>query len=281
LADWELVDIDNEFEMLGTYARRALADAGILFPSTLFVFLPLLERARGGWLLAGGGMTEFFLYWRWAGLADACARRRRPRRRDVRDLAQLALPWRARRTLPALRRASTMPWLREDAAREFEGLARGRVGTVPLGFDAALREQRTHRCHLGTERSIEALGAVAGARLSMPLRDDRFVAAFASVGGRFGFGDRASTMERVVGHLLPEDLRRRSDGTHSRQPFFGNDSRDFVERWSGKGLDSEVVDPDTLRSTWASGVFPWQAVTLFQLAYAHDEIAAGRWAGMK
>jgi asparagine synthase (glutamine-hydrolysing) len=273
LEDWEHVEIGDEFEMLGSYARRALAEAGVLFPANLFVFLPLLARARGGWLLAGGGLTDFLLYWRWAGLADVFARRRRPRRRDARDLADAVLPWRAQGTLPASRRAATMPWLREDAARAFDALAVRRATDVPLSFEAALREQRTHRCHLGTERSLNALATASGARLSMPLRDDRFMAAFASVGGRHGFGNRSSIMERVVGHLLPENLGRSSDGNHPNRVFYGDASRAFVERWSGNGLDTGVVDPGRLRSLWASGTFPWQATVLFQLALVHDEIA--------
>jgi asparagine synthase (glutamine-hydrolysing) len=276
LRDWEHVLIDDEFEMVGSYARRMLCDAGVLFPATLFVFLPLLDRARDGWLLAGGGLADFFLYWRWAGLADVLARRRRPRRRDLRDLAELSVRRRTLRSLPSSRRAATMPWLREEAAREFDDLATRRARAVPLGFEAALREQRTHRCHLGTERSLDALAKSAGSHLLMPFRDDRFMAAFASAGGRGGFGDRASTMRRVVGHLLPDELRRRSDGKNARQPYFGDGSRGFAERWSGLGLDGDVVDADELRATWASGVFPWQATVLFQLAYAHDELIVRR-----
>jgi asparagine synthase (glutamine-hydrolysing) len=276
LGDWEHIHIDDDFEMLGSYARRALLGAGILFPSTLFVFLPMLDRTDGGWLLAGGGLADFFLYWRWAGLADVLARRRRPRKRDLRDLIELGA--RRSRTLPDSRRATTMPWLRERAAQEFDELARRRARHVPLGFESAIREQRTHRCHLGTERSLIALGESVGAHLMMPFRDDRFMAAFASAGGRRGFGNRMSTMERGVGHLLPPELRRRSDGRHPRQPYFGNASSEFVERWSGLGLDADVVNPDQLRATWASGVFPWQATALFQLAFAHDELEAS---GMK
>ncbi len=50
----------DELELLGPYARRALAEAGLLFPATAYAFLPLLDLARGGSLLAGGGLTDFF-----------------------------------------------------------------------------------------------------------------------------------------------------------------------------------------------------------------------------
>ncbi len=270
LDDWERVEIDDEFEMLGPYARRALTGAGVLFPANAYVFLPLLDRARGGWLLAGGGLTDFFLYWRWSGVADVLARRRRPRRRDVTNIAQALMP-RVRAARSTSRRAETMPWLQENAARQFDAMAKRRAEDAPLGFDAALRRQRTHRCQLGTGRSLDALAAFAGARITLPFREDRYLAAVAAGGGPRGWGDRSATLRRLVGDLLPEELFRRSDGRHQRRPHFGAPSRAFGERWSGEGLDKNIVDTDKLRATWASGVFPWQATVLFQLAFAHDE----------
>ncbi len=76
-------------------------------------------------------------------------------------------------------------------------------------------------------------------------------------------------------------LLRRSDGVNGRQAFFGEASRAFAERWSGDGLDPDVVDVDqSFVRSWAGGSFPWASTMLFQLAFAHDEaFAQGR--GMK
>ena len=266
LQDWERVTVDDELELLGPYARRALAEAGLLFPATAYSLLPLLDVARGGWLLSGGGVTDFFLYWRWARLSEVLAGRRLPRRRDLRELAAASLP----APLLGRRGEAPPPWLREDAAREVERRL-GATRRVPLGFGAALARQRTHRCHTGMRRSLEKLADSAGARLMLPFRDDRYIAALASAGGRRGFGDRSSLVLQLAGHLLPAELLRRSDGAGGAQPFFGEASAAFAANWTGEGLDPDVVDANALRAGWSSSSFPWASTMLLQLAFAHDE----------
>ena len=271
LADWERVDIQDELEILGPYACRAIADVGLVFPATSYALLPLLDIARDGWLVIGGSLTDFFTYWRWARLWDALTGRRRPRRRDVRDLGVAVVPRRVREALLRPRIGQQPSWLREDAARDVERLLLDTATQVPLGFDAAARRQRIQRCNTGMRRSFEALAASAGARVSMPFRDDRYIAALVATGGRRGFGDRASTLLHLAGHLLPPELLRRSDGVNSRQAYFGDASRAFAERWTGHGLDTDLVDVDVLRTMWSAGSFPWPSTMLFQLAFAHDQ----------
>jgi len=143
---------------------------------------------------------------------------------------------------------------------------------IPLRFDGALARQRTHRCHTGMRVSFDALAASAGARLAMPYRDDRFIAALAAAGGRRGFGNRTATLSHLAGHLLPAELLRRSDGVNRSQAFFGDASRAFAAQWSGHGLDDEVVDTDVLRALWSSGSFPWASTMLFQSAFATEGV---------
>lgn len=272
LAEWERLDVGDELELLGSYARRALRDAGLLFPSHLFAFLPLLDLAREGWLLAGGVITDFYLYWRWARLSEVLAGRRRPGRRDFRDLASAALLGRARMARGGRRKRVDLPWLREDAAKEFDRLLLALRADVPVAFDAAMSRQRLQRCHAGTRRSLEALAECAGARFLMPFREDRFIAALAAAGGRRGFGDRASAITTVASDLLPVELLRRSEGAPDRHVHAGEASRSFVQRWSGTGLDENVVDVDALRVAWRDGTIPAASTMLLQLAFAHDEL---------
>ena len=111
IREWERVDIHDEFELVGPYATRALEEAGVLFPVTAYALLPLLDLARGGWLLAGGGLGDFFAYWRWGRVVDVLARRRSPRRRDFRQLALVASPRPVReRILRARYRLAPAPW---------------------------------------------------------------------------------------------------------------------------------------------------------------------------
>jgi len=277
LRDWERIEISDELEIVGPYARRALREAGVLFPVTAYVLLPLLDVARGGWLLAGGGMTDFFAYWRWARLADVLAGRRQPRPRDLRQLVVAALPAQARAALLRSRsRPGGAPWLREEASRQFEHLVHSRAVDVPVRFGAALARQRRHRCYLGVRRGFDALAASAGAQFLMPFRTDEFMAAFAERGGRTGFGDRSETLRHLAGHSLAADHLRRSDGVNEQRVLFGERARAFGERWSGKGVDSEVVDADALRALWCGQAPPWGTSMLFQLAFAHDEASVGQ-----
>jgi asparagine synthase (glutamine-hydrolysing) len=276
LTDWEMVEIDDELEILGPYARRALSTAGLLFPATAYAMLPLLDRARGGWLLAGGAVTDFFTYWHWARASEVLAARRLPRRRDVRALATLALPRRQREARVRARLGPPNPWLRPDAATEVERVATNVASQIPLRFDSAVARQRTHRCHTGMRLSFDALAASVGSRLAMPFRDDRFIAALGAAGGRRGFGNRAAALRRLAGHLLPAELLSRSDGVSRSQAFFGNASRTFAAQWSGDGLDDEVVDAGILRDLWSSGAFPWASTMLFQSAFAIEGLRTGR-----
>jgi asparagine synthase (glutamine-hydrolysing) len=273
LEEWDRVDVGDQLELLGPYARRALAEAGILFPATAYVFLPLLDRARDGWLLAGGSLTDFLLYWRGRRISEVVAgRRRRPTRRDVRELGFLMLPRPVRRALLRSRTPPVdAPWLREPAAREFGRLTLDQWANAPLAFDTAVSRQRMHRCYVGTRLSADALAHVAGARLLMPFRDDRYLAALAALGGRRGLGDRFSMARRVAGGILPDELLVRSEGAKDRYAYVGEASRRFIGRWSGTGLDTEVLDVDVLRASWSADVFPWASAMLLQLAFVHDD----------
>ena len=268
LGNWERLEIGDDLEILGPYAQRALLTVGLLFPATAYAMLPLLDLARGGWLLTGGALTDFFTYWRWARAFEVLAVRRRPGRRDVRDLAIAALPRRRRQALVRARLGAPSPWLRPSAAAEVERFEVDALTDIPLRFDDALARQRTHRCHTGMRLSFDALAASVGARLAMPFRDDRYIATLAAAGGRRGLGDRTATLSRLAGHLLPADLLRRSDGVSRHQAFFGNASREFASRWSGHGVDHEVVNTDVLRALWSSGSFPWASTLLFHSVFA-------------
>ena len=277
--DWERVEVFDEVELLGALARRALRDAGVLFPVTSYVLLPLLDLARGGWLLVGGGWTDLFAFWRWTRLGDTFGGRRSPGRRELRQLALASLPPPARRAwLRSRSRPGVPPWLRVDAARAAEELNRVRGADVPVWFATALERQRTHRCYTGVRASLDALAASAGARALMPFRTDEYLSALAAVGGRWGFGDRSETFKRLAGHLIDEDLLRRPDAVNERQVLFGEQTREFAARWSGEGLDPAVVDPGVLRTAWLRDSIPWSSSTLLQLAFVHDEtiVGAGR-----
>jgi asparagine synthase (glutamine-hydrolysing) len=274
LDDWQRIEILDEFELIGPLAQRALREAGVLFPVTSYMLLPLLDLARDGWLLAGGGWTDFFAFWRWTRLGDAFAGRRPVGRRELRQLSLALLPPPGRRAvLRSQNHPRLPPWLREEASRAAEQVVRARAADVPVHFARALERQRAHRCYAGVRASLDALAASAGARALMPFRTDAYIGALAARGGRWGLGDRTETFRRLAGHLLREDLLRRPDGVNEQHVVFGEQASSFVERWSGHGVDPDVVDPDALRASWSRENFAWSSSTLLQLAFLHDEAA--------
>ena len=58
LLDWPRVEISDELDLLGPYARRLLGAHGNQFPFNAHFSAPLVEQARGGTLITGVGGDE-------------------------------------------------------------------------------------------------------------------------------------------------------------------------------------------------------------------------------
>lgn len=273
LSDWERIPITDELEVHGPYAQRALDEVGLLFPANAYSLLPQLDCARDGWLILGIGASDFYMFWHWSQLSDLLALRRRPRRSDLPLLALMACPPDLRRRL--LRRrlsGAIMPWVREPARSRAEGLLGEELAHTPVRFPIAMRRQRTHRCYGATQVSISALARSAGANVLMPHLQPEFLASIAREGGRFGAGDRVSSMRRMAGHLLPPEVLARRDGANMQRVLMGHRIREFADRWSGGGIDESMIDIELLRENWRSPRPDWRTTTLSQLALQHDII---------
>ena len=48
-------------------------------------------------------------------------------------------------------------------------------------------------------------------------------------------------------------------------------SREFVGRWDGSGVDTELVDPDALLAAWSADVVDSRAYALLQAAWLRNE----------
>lgn len=271
LRDWERVFVDDELELAGPYARRALESAGILFPSNAYLLLPQLDAAAGGTLVVAFGVMDFFMYWHWARLWDVLRLRRHPGRSDLRLLGAAALPRPLRASALERRlRRPAMPWLLPDVAALAERRFLAEGTAVPLRCSAAIRRQHTHRCLGGTRRALAALAEAAQAHVLMPLHDEHYVAAVLAEGRWSGIGGRRLALEALAGDLVPADLLRRSDAPIPPNALFGERTRAFVRSWSGHGLDADVVEPDVLHAHWSDDAIDWRSSMLLQLAFAHD-----------
>ena len=264
-----IVDITHELDFVGPVATAELLRRGLLFPPNSHSMAPLLARVAGGSLLIGAGGDEILGYHRWTRLNDVLAGRRKPVLRDVGRFAVAALPARVEGRLLARRDAVARPWLRAGAARAVRSLE-GTVADAPVRFDRAVLWASRRRITTVGRASLAILGQASGVRVEAPLLDPRFVSALARAGGARGWGDRGATMRAVADGVLPDALLDRRDKAAFNATFFGDATRRFAAEWSGSGVDSSLVDPDTLRLEWSDESPNYYSAMLLQLAWLHD-----------
>jgi hypothetical protein len=247
LADWEVVEPDDNLDLIGPVASGALRETGPFWPPNAYLMAPLLEAAREGVFVLLTGVSDFFSWWRWAPLAGVLSGHRRPRVQDAALLASIAVPASVRAR--SLRRQGMPPlsWLRPDAERRALELLTTRRAVVPVGFDRACTTQITHRCFTGAAGTFRALGQALGTRIELPLCAPGVVASLAGAGGRRGFGEQRAFLQRLGGDLLPSEALPRRPAPDLTPIFFGEPSKQFASAWTGSGLDESVVDVDKLR----------------------------------
>jgi hypothetical protein len=270
---WERVPVaDGELELLGPHARATLTEHGLLYPANVYWVRPLLERLGGGTLVVAHAQEESFDYWPFGPLVDAL-RGRRPHDRATIQLAALAAlppPVRAR-VLRARFPPPELPWLR-PAGRA--ALAEAwEVPAVPLRYGRAVDQGRGQRCFRAIPNAYTTVAAAYGVTPLFPYQAPAFTSAvIAHFEGR-GLGEQEQTLERIVGDLLPGELAGGRDRTAYGGVFFGPSTREFAARWSGGGLDEELVDPEALRALWTSERYDWRTSALLHLAWLHDRAA--------
>jgi hypothetical protein len=271
LHDWERVEIGDEFDIVGPVAQESLRRHGILFPAHAYSLTPLLERASGGTLVIAVGPSDFFLFWRFARVADVLVGKRRLRRSDLKPIAAGLAP-EALRARVARRKVAphVSPWLRPEPARRMEDLLTERVAQVPMRFDRAIATEFQHRCHTATQRSMGALADAAGAKILVPMVDPAMLGALMRKGGGRGWGGRSSGVRALAAGLLPEEILARRDQTNMQEVLFGERTRAFAQSWSGEGLDESLVDPEAVRAAWLRDHFDSRSAALMQLAWLHD-----------
>jgi hypothetical protein len=275
LADWEIVEPDDDLDLIGPVAAAALRRTGPFWPPNAYLMAPLIEAAREGVFVLLTGVSDFFSWWRWAPLAGVLSGHRRPTRQDVLLLASIAVP--ASLRARALRRRGTpsLPWLRPDAARRVAALSTARRAAVPVGFDSAVTTQITHRCFSGAAGTFRALGEALGTSVELPLCTPGVVASLAGAGGRRGFGEQRALLQRLGGELLPSEALSRRPAPDLTPIFFGEPSREFAASWTGTGLDESVVDTEMLRRTWLSDRPDPRTACLLQYAWIAEQLAVG------
>ncbi len=274
--DWVRIELATELDCVGSLAQeQMLRERAPLYPANAHSVVPVAELAEGGTVILGIGGDEILAPQRWQPLGDLFARRRAPESRDVMRLAFATLPRGLRGRVLATREgyAGQLHWLRPAAQRELSRML-ARVADEPVRFDrATVAAASLEYLRLGTE-TIRRIARSRGAELATPLLDPRFVAACATAGGRSGWPSRTAAMRSIAAGLLPDEVLARGSKARFSGAFFTCTTRAFAARWSGAGVDPELVVPEALRSMWLEPQPDFRTGVLLQSAWLHDSLRA-------
>lgn len=247
--EWERIPVTDELDMLGPEARRVLTRCGLLWPANSYVHEPLLRLAAGGSLLTGVDGDGILGGWRWQHQADVLAGRRTPRLADLPRVMHAASPRPVRR-LAARRRADPVPeWLRPRAARAVAAAQRRERADEPLSWRRRVRWFASRRYLRLVRSSFDLMAAAHDVGVRHLFLDPGFLAACAAW-PRFGPGNRTAAMEALFADALPSAVLSRETKARFGRAFGSGESREFVRRWSGDGIDDAVVDAEMLSKVW-------------------------------
>jgi asparagine synthase (glutamine-hydrolysing) len=259
-ADWMRLEIRDELDAVGPYARRVLERHGLLWPFNAHFHLPMLDCAAGGTLLTGVGGDELW------------SASRAPRVRLRRRVLGFA-PHPLRRMVLARREPIDYPWLRPRARQAAKRAAGSDSAAEPWTVLRRLDWWRGMRSTAVGTASLDLLAADAGAAICHPLLDAGLWGAVGAAAPRAGFGDRDAALTAAAGHLLPHDVVSRRTKAGFDGVFFHEHARALAGNWSGGGVPEELVDSAALCEHWRADAADAHSLTLLQavwLASARD-----------
>jgi asparagine synthase len=276
LDDWLRVDVRGSLDCIGPVAQNAFRRHGLLWPCNAHFHVPLLEAASGGSLLTGIGGDELLLPSRWSHALGILGGAIRPQPRDLLPVGLALAPRPLRSAI--LRRRTTHPcsWLRPRASRSLTEALADYSASEPLRWSGRLRWRRGLRYLEVGGQSLARLAGDANVLLVHPFLDLGFVAALAALPRRGRSTHRTTTMRAFFGDVLPDEVLSRTSKASFDSVFWGDESRAFVERWRGEGVDTELVDPVALREVWTQPAPDARSFTLLQSVWLATEGTAAR-----
>jgi asparagine synthase (glutamine-hydrolysing) len=209
-----------------------------------------------------------FSSWRWERAQAVLHRVSRPHPRDLLRVGLALAPATLRaRVMGPRTQVDWADWLRSDARREVEAAMAADEAAEPRRWDDWVARYARSRFHRLPPASLALLGTSRDVEVVHPLADPGFLAALARTGGAAGFGPRTEAVRTLFGDLLPPETVNRTSKGEFGAALWGPGARAFAEGWTGDGVDSELVDPDALRSAWLDENPPLAAATLLQDAW--------------
>lgn len=269
LTEWNRVDLADELEVLGPWARSLLLRVGCYYPRNLHLLMPVVAEAAGGSLLTGVGGDETFQHFPTRReLLTALARSRS--RGRVRDVAPVVVPTSVRRQIVRRYGRFRLSWLRADAqdvlARRWSELDARGVTTFQRALDDFLGSR-----HLELISQLPVVGDSNDVLVKSPFLDPRFHSVLSQQLPPTGFPSRTAAMNQLFGDLLPPALVARSSKAVFTEALWGEASKTFAQNWDGVGVDESVVDPEALQTQWRRTSPNWRSWGLLQQAWLNSQ----------
>ncbi len=252
ISDWEVIDQDEDFDILGPLARSALSRHGSMYPMNSHFALPLLERAGGGTVITGLDGDTLFGGWRWRRVGDVLGRREPPRPRDAVTAAHRLAPRRVQHAvMRRLDPGTPLSWLTEEGQRLCLEQRIRNLRDQPRRFDRYVEWFAGCRHIQLVRRQLELFAEDAGARIVHPFLEPSFLSALAPWGGRHGRGGRTELLQALFGDLLPERVLTRATKARFDAAYLSSYTREFAAAWDGSAAGMELVDAGALRAELA------------------------------
>ncbi|WP_432561331.1 asparagine synthase-related protein [Kineococcus sp. SYSU DK003] len=273
LSEWERPRWTDELDVLGPHARTVLLRDGVLPPFNGHLHEPVFAAAHGGSVLTGIGGDELFSQVSRYPVVRVLARRAPLRPRALPHLLFSAL---APRGVRARRVAHRLPlefgWVRPAALARLRRELAQDSATEPLRWDVAARSwmwtgRILHVPRLAKERMAAAHDAV----VVHPFATPEVLRAAAAAWGPAGPRGRAGELLRSFGDLLPREVFTRETKAGFNGAFWAGAGARFARRWTGVGVDTDLVDPEALRAQWSGPDPDLHSITLLQQAWLAQE----------
>jgi asparagine synthase (glutamine-hydrolysing) len=265
--EWERLKFSDELDVVGPVATPALRRWGPCFPFNAHFGIPTFALAAHGCYLTGIGGDEVFQLSERNRLGAVLTGRERPRRRHARAGAAALLPVAARRRYYQ-RSMPELPWLSRDAREEIKREMAEDYACQPIwNAPDLLDDFWTSRRRIALTATLDAYAASCSTVIAHPFQHPEFLRAVARSRPRVGWLSRDEAMRDLFGDVLPKALLVRRSKASFSHPFFSTFSRDFLETWSGQGVDRSLVDADKLLDTWRAPVVSAKSYSLLQAAW--------------
>lgn len=261
-----VLTVHDEHDPLGPVATPVLRRHGLVWPPNFAPTIRLMTMARGGVLLTGEGGDETFGLKRVTPLTNLVKRKGLTSPGVYLDAVRAFTPAALRRRR-ALRDRYRRTWLHPDVERELARRDAADMAAFAMNAGRNTWQFATRRAaRLGYE-TMRVLGAEMDVTYVQAFAEPALVAAVAAKGGYLGWTGRTATMRTLFGSLLPREVLERRTKALFANAVFTRYTKEFARRWTGAGVDPDLVNTATLRDIWLSDDPHAPTMSLLQQAW--------------